>query len=36
VPVQGLLALAGGAVLFLGLVPAPLLSAAQRAAATLQ
>ena len=36
VPVQGLLALTGGAVLFLGLVPAPLISAAQRAAETLQ
>ena len=35
-PVGGLLALAGGAVLFLGLVPAPLISAAQRAAETLQ
>ena len=35
-PVRGLLTLAGGAVLFLGLVPAPLISAAQRAAATLQ
>ena len=35
-PVQGLLALAGAGVLFFGLVPAPLIAAAQRAAEALQ
>ena len=35
-PVLGLLALAGAGVLFFGLVPAPLISAAQRAAEALQ
>ena len=35
-PVMGLLALAGAGVLFFGLVPAPLISAAQRAAEALQ
>ena len=35
-PIIGMLTLAGAGVLFLGLVPAPLISAAQRAAETLQ